>query len=227
MIGKRHPLSVGTVGWNHPEWEGSYYDPEMPEEWRFCFFSNQFRAVVVPADEVDRLTEEQAGEWVEESDPDFWFVLELLGQRLLASAGLPLQSIESAIGPLLPQTASLLVNINGLDPTRAVEVIDRIKTTHLEVPVCIDDPREILDGGLLVESGVSRCWRPARENSPLAGRGFLVALCEGMDLKAMRGVVESLLEWSEGGDRAGLFFTDPHTATHQAEQGRILADLLG
>ncbi len=91
----------------------------------------------------------------------------------------------------------------------------------------MDDPEQILDGGLLTEWGFSHCWRPSRESSPLPGSGFLAALSEGVELKAMRSIVETLLGWSKGGNSVGLFFTDPHTAIEQADQGRILAELLG
>ncbi len=85
------------------------------------------------------------------------------------------------------------------------ERIIKLEISRIEVPVCIDDPEQILDGGLLTEWGFSHCWRPSRESSSLPGSGILAALSEGVELKAIPSIVEILLEWSEGGNRAGLF----------------------
>ena len=42
------PILIGVRGWEYPPQE-SYYPPELPEEWRFCFYSNRLRSVLVPA----------------------------------------------------------------------------------------------------------------------------------------------------------------------------------
>ena len=42
-------LRVGTYDWQHPHWQNTFYPADLPEDWLLDFYSNEFTAVVVPA----------------------------------------------------------------------------------------------------------------------------------------------------------------------------------
>ena len=71
------PLMIGTRGWAHAAWEGGFYPPELPAEWRFCFYSNNLRSALVPQEQWATVTGADVAAWLEDSDPAFRFVLEL------------------------------------------------------------------------------------------------------------------------------------------------------
>lgn len=42
-------MDIAAYGWDHPEWEGSFYPEDLPEDWRLDFYCNEFHAIVVPS----------------------------------------------------------------------------------------------------------------------------------------------------------------------------------
>ena len=41
------PLLIGTRGWDHAS-GGDFYPADLPDDWRFCYYSNNLRSVLVP-----------------------------------------------------------------------------------------------------------------------------------------------------------------------------------
>ena len=72
-------LLIGCYGWDYDLWSPQFYPEELPPSWRFCFYSNEIRSVLVPWAVLSRATAEQISTWVEESDDGFEFVLEISG----------------------------------------------------------------------------------------------------------------------------------------------------
>jgi len=44
-------LRIGTFGWQHHHWLGSFYPDDLPEAWQLDYFSNVCRVVLVPQSE--------------------------------------------------------------------------------------------------------------------------------------------------------------------------------
>lgn len=71
----KEPL-VGTRSWNCDSWANEFYPEELPLDWRFCYYSNALRSVSVPSQIWESAARPEVGQWVEDSDTDFHFVLE-------------------------------------------------------------------------------------------------------------------------------------------------------
>jgi len=99
-------LLVGTRDWASADWADSYYPEDLPEDWRFCYYSNQFRAVLVSWEVWSNISSSGVEAWLEDSDPEFRFVLEI---NLEAFRGLT----EKQLGN---QVRNLLVTIKLLGP---------------------------------------------------------------------------------------------------------------
>ena len=39
---ENHSFYTGSAGWEHPQWEGSFYPDGMPPEWRLAFYNTAF-----------------------------------------------------------------------------------------------------------------------------------------------------------------------------------------
>ncbi|MDG6773578.1 hypothetical protein QCB45_04470 [Thiomicrorhabdus sp. ZW0627] len=70
-------LQIGTFGWLHEDWQGSFYPDDMPEEWQLDYYSNAFRVVLVPQEQWLNLTEEELEEYADCVEGEFAFYLEL------------------------------------------------------------------------------------------------------------------------------------------------------
>jgi uncharacterized protein YecE (DUF72 family) len=228
-------LLVGTRGWLHAEWNEQFYPEELPEDWRFCYYSNLIRSVLIPAELWDEVGSEQVRQWAEDSDPGFRFVHELpsdLSQPLPADAlGRRADEFLATLAPVADRTVGLLARLGAVSTTDLdwlSALIDALGERH---PLCVDLelsrwPRPAVDE-LLDERGVGLCWHPGAGTRPAEGGRLLIALMGRADLKRIRAVVEALGVWASPGRAAALFFDDLATAANQARETRILAELLG
>jgi len=39
---------IGTINWNHDQWNNAYYPDDIPDEWKLAYYANDFSAVVLP-----------------------------------------------------------------------------------------------------------------------------------------------------------------------------------
>jgi hypothetical protein len=87
-------IHVAARGWLHPSWQEDFYPDGLPEDWRLSYYSNEFRAVVVPAAEWTGLETVEIERWTEDVSQTFLFYLEV--EDLVADWG----QIAKRIKPL-------------------------------------------------------------------------------------------------------------------------------
>ncbi len=68
---------VAARGWRHPAWVENFYPQGLPEDWQLSYYSNEFRAVVVPADMWANADTREVAGWQEDTDEAFQFFLEV------------------------------------------------------------------------------------------------------------------------------------------------------
>lgn len=70
-------IEVVTRGWDRPDWMGSFYPDDLPEEWRLSYFANVFGAVLVPLDLWHRAGPDALADWAADVPDGFGFYLEI------------------------------------------------------------------------------------------------------------------------------------------------------
>lgn len=227
-------LLIGTYGWEHPAWHGSFYPPELPADWRFCFYSNRLRSVMVSAESWRTTDAGQTRLWLEDCDPQFRFVLEL--PATLATPAMPevfdahWADFSAHIEPLRGHIAGMLLR----SPVAAAP--DRDSLAHaLSVltaykPVCVDMPSDLWHTAaistLLADAAAGQCWHADKTPAPQPGGQFMVGLTAGGNAKILRRQIEALGAWQRDTSVAGLFIQPPGNA-RMAEEARIIAEILG
>jgi len=68
---------VAARGWRHPAWVENFYPQGLPEDWQLSYYSNEFRAVVVPAETWGNADTREVASWQEDTDEAFRFFLEV------------------------------------------------------------------------------------------------------------------------------------------------------
>ena len=76
MAAMTEPLLSGTRDWDRDAWLDTVYPAELPREWRFCYYSNLLRSVLVPGAVSAQATVAEVTQWWEDCDTTFRFVLE-------------------------------------------------------------------------------------------------------------------------------------------------------
>ncbi len=65
-------LMTGSFGLDVDAWQGSFYDDDLPPEWRAASYSTLLRSVLLPQEEWRKAINNN---WIDEVDEEFRFVL--------------------------------------------------------------------------------------------------------------------------------------------------------
>jgi len=223
-------ILIGTRGWDYPgdsrdgggraasgtaaEWSGGFYPDALPPDWRFSFYCNQLRAVLVPAEAWSAVPAAEVCAWAEDAFPEFRFVVEL-------SAALP--SSLHILEPIQSQVAGLLLRAPATPDKGWLAA--RLAELTAPFPVCVDLPPAARTPELLAcltQYDAGLCWRADTEAEPRPGGKLMVALSSAKAPKDLRRVLEALHASQGESSIAGLFFDRPDAA----QQARLLAELM-
>ena len=69
-------LEFAAYGWLGPAWDGLYPN-DLPSDWRLDYYGNEFRTVVVPAEDWRVASIDEACRWLEEAHQGFRFYWEI------------------------------------------------------------------------------------------------------------------------------------------------------
>lgn len=219
---------VGTIGWDHDNWAGNFYPDDLPDDWRFAYYSNDYRAVLVPADHFEAAGKEAVSEWLEDCDEAFGFVVEIPQFCLDNASADSLQAFLDDISPLHSRTRGFLLSLGEITSQVVARLQPRLELLQEFGPVCIDFEGASETSGklmqLMADYSVGLCWRPDASKAPKDGGALMLALSDEEDPRHQRKIIEALEQWMQRGDGlAGLFLKSPAAAS----QARIVAEMLG
>ena len=93
-------------GWQHTAWDGSFYPEDLPEVWRFGYYSNEFSSVVLPFEDLTAADLDEVEQWLEDCDEAFRFLVEV-GGAVDGLQGEKLALLKPQIGAVIfPQIAT-------------------------------------------------------------------------------------------------------------------------
>ncbi len=221
MTGK---LLVGCRGWNHDQWTPGFYPAELPDDWRFCFYSNEIRSVLIPFGDIFNADLLQ---WREDCDAAFRFVFECpVDSSAMAASAHELQQLIRHIQPVVDRTAAILISDAG-GAEYSVSEFGRLLEVTSGVPLCVDLSKFANKdqwAAAFSRLEVGQVWRyPCVPSLPI--KGFQVSLAEDAELPALRKILESLSAHAQCG--AGVFFTDPNKALRMVRQARTMVEIMG
>lgn len=107
-------IIVAAYGWSFPDWCGNFYPEDLPEDWRLAYYSNEFRAVVVPASAWSGDDVLEVERWVEDTSEDFVFYLEVVGVRT------DWAKLAQTLRPLGDRLGGILLRPLDVDPDLAM-----------------------------------------------------------------------------------------------------------
>ncbi|MHB8454311.1 MAG: DUF72 domain-containing protein [Acidiferrobacterales bacterium] len=227
------PLLVGTYGWEYDSWVGSFYPPQLPDEWRFCYYSNRLRSVLLPADFWRSVGADTAKHLLQDTDPEFRFVLELpaiLAQPLSGTAlRSALDEFRKTVAQVRAQTAGILVRVSASAASDLDWFSKLLQSLAADLPVCADLPathRRTTEALQILDSaGAGLCWHLDHEKGPRPGGRFLVGRSSSAEPEKLRRMIDAVTLWRTPDSAAGLFF-DGENAPRAAQDARIIAELL-
>lgn len=156
MTISRPEIRVGARGWQHAAWENSFYPDDLPVNWRFSFYSNEFQTVLVPYAYLTRYSTEQWQEWVDDSGKDFAFYVEVVQDAaweqlggMLSLLGEQLKGVVLVIEkqPDLDALASLIQQIKSIAPISIRREGSAVSDRDMKTLQSCYEVNECWDGG--------------------------------------------------------------------------------
>jgi hypothetical protein len=99
---------LAAYGWRHTHWSGAFYPEDLPvaddDDWRLSYYSNEFNAVLVPAD-YWKTGPADCADWLDSVHEDFQFFVECRTSMLDVVS---LADLTSALKELSPQLSALI-----------------------------------------------------------------------------------------------------------------------
>lgn len=169
-------IIVAAYGWSFPDWCGNFYPEDLPEDWRLAYYSNEFRAVVVPASAWSGDDVLEVERWVEDTSEDFVFYLEVVGVRT------DWAKLAQTLRPLGDRLGGILLRPLDVDPDLAM-IASELEAAVAVAPIALllPEKRQPSEVGrlLLQQLKVSLCWNVGEGTPPWTQGGFAVARVAG------------------------------------------------
>jgi len=228
-------IMVGARGWDHAAWSGGFYPVELPDDWRFCYYSNNLRSALVPQSVSERALRADVDQWITDSDPEFRFVFEVpapltapLADDARAAA---LGAFLDAIAPAATRTAGLLLRIAPDTPVQ-LDWFEHLINDLAEIaPLCVDLPargwRREESLAAMARQGAGLAWHCRDEAEPHPGGHLLVALAPSAGAREVRTWIEKISAWQHPGSVAGIFFDETDSSAKTTQEARLIAELMG
>ncbi|VAW99287.1 hypothetical protein MNBD_GAMMA22-1486 [hydrothermal vent metagenome] len=48
IMANEYKLLIGAYGWQHKAWNEAFYPEDLPEEWQFAYYANEYSVVMIP-----------------------------------------------------------------------------------------------------------------------------------------------------------------------------------
>jgi hypothetical protein len=216
-------IVFGARGWDYPEWVGAFYPDDLPPEWRFGYYSNEFRAVLIPKDYFMAAEPTTVASWGDDADEVFEFFVEVpasasweqVKDRMLALRG-------QARGVYLVHEANVTDNFGAFE--RLLEEVSSV------APVVVDWKGHWSDVELAVLQRCSAgCYWRITDDAELRCPAPLALVTIGgeraADLKQLRKCIERCLS-SRGPSRIGFFVSGTARACDHVKNAEMIYQML-
>lgn len=210
-------LHIAANGWQHDHWLGHYYPEDLPPEWRFDFYGNEFRAVLLPQEMWSKASVEEFQQWLEESSDDFLFFIEY--SPMGAGDG---DALNRLFNVLRPRLGGLYLTYEEIPEPGVLN--EQLQALGTDIPICIGVKQGVLSAE--IPPGLTVCVSQDGETVCHGGNLAVVSLHavedqRQLDYAVVRREIEKLSAYAEQG--SALLVCDNIAILQSA---KVIAELL-
>ena len=225
MTNVKPEIRVGARGWNFDQWGGEFYPDDLPEDWRFSFYCNDFQTVLVPANQLLMFSLDDWSEWIEDTSKDFWFYVEI-------EESASWQDIEPYLKLFAEKLRGIVVTVEALDSVN--ELASLINRAKRIAPVAIRRTgKAISDNDMATLQScyeVNLCWS-GESDSPSWGYNESAAIVlrdsnADNSPEIVRQVVEKGIEYAGRRDSIALIFAGDSPKISEMHNTRTITELI-
>ncbi|MGA7799788.1 MAG: DUF72 domain-containing protein [Gammaproteobacteria bacterium] len=223
--GRRPTLEVGARGWDHDAWVGRFYPDDLPAAWRLAYYANEFPSVLVPAQQWQHVDPGEVAGWGADVPERFVFFIEME----IGASGRPrdpvrdwrtrLDPLKDQLGGVLVRTAHTDLDHEGLQALVAELVA--------EYRVWVEPPGAGEPPAWVEQTGAHWSWVGQQRLSGRSVLGLVEVAGERVGLRALRDLLQGLLDAGVQADEAHLIFAGDPPDIEALHQAITIARLLG
>ncbi len=220
-----HRLLIGSAGWQHPEWENSYYPEDLPPDWRLGYYANEFSLAVITRRE-QALSDDLVAE-IEECREQLMAVIavslddEDAVQALQRAVALADQLGRQCVGVIVQCRPALLADEN---------LSASLRGYAQQIPLCIDPQVEALSPALqarLRQQDIGWSWNAVSDSDGLdSGRLGIISIQGEFSPMQLRKRVETALKFGTDDRKLALVFHGRPPSIEQMRQAKMIEELL-
>lgn len=248
-MANEYKLRIGSYGWQHKTWNNSFYPEDLPMEWQFAYYANEYSVIMIPWPLLQQ-DFEMFKQGIEDSDEAcqilFEFPVDDFKTRTNNEIRNTVQTFldkvsfigERNLGLVLVFSNSDLCDLSQAKLNFFYELLQKIaETMNLCVEVktaktVIDSvnliPEEILT--ILAKTNTALCrYNDVIQNYPEQFTSvFNLTVCDLMNTepKKMRKIVENSLLGECAGSTNVLIFRTDNPNHEQMNTALVISDLL-
>ncbi len=178
-------INLAAYGWRHRHWSGTFYPEDLhvegADDWRLAYYSNEFNAVLVPADywQLESITD--CENWLDDVHADFQFFAECHPGMFTTVS---LVDLKVALTILKPQLSGLVI----LDADQ--QLSDLLKKQVIKLADSLGVQIFGAGRGSLIQSNVQKIWRPDESSDRPRER----LRCKALQLSALAFIEDELTD---------------------------------
>ena len=201
-------LLVAARGWVHSSWHGNFYPDDLPDDWRLSYYSNEFRATVVPESDWMNKHPSEIEHWVDDTPEEFLFFLEIENPLI------DWQEVSQIAANMTDQLGGFLFRPAKLDAD--LSIINNSLTSAIKlapVSLLLPGKLELTQAGkeLLKELKIECCWTvgegvPAWAGSQLGSELIITRVVGNKTFTARewREIIETCVQYGASQTYAGI-----------------------
>lgn len=200
---------IGTKGWSHKTWLGSFYPDDMPVDWQLDYYSNQFACVLVTQQEWEQWSTEQIVEIANNLAEETFFITLLVSTCKKDQ----LKKIKKVLGNLF----------HGVLVTKYLDFY----SNDLAVEITIKS-RDARINTKLTNNRLTTNWQFQYENNFYTGFPLIELNLAKLSIVEQKELLINLSQSFPKTINGGLIYiTNIEENTQKIEDFKILAELLG
>ncbi len=217
---------VAACGWRYPAWKESFYPEGLPVDWQLSYYSNEFRAVVVPAEEWAKADAREVARWQEDTDKAFRFFFEVVDLRN------NWMDFQAVMALLAGQIGGILLRPTHCDSDLTQLELSLQRARQLApVTVILPPGLTLSDAGQhrLLDYGVVPAWSAGQGAPPCWEPGLLALARADATVRTprqWREVVENCLSFGAGNGTVLLMMEGEAPDIEALRMTMMIADML-
>jgi uncharacterized protein YecE (DUF72 family) len=227
-------LLIGAKGWDHDEWENTFYPGDLPKDWRLTYYANEFRTVLVPLDTWFAATQDEISRWFEETDEEFIFFFEVGSNTATQKKS---SEFRKKFGALLTVFEGNENRIGGIlvdmtEPEQEPEVLTAIDTVFNRFSIAIDFSTAVpaaIQQKMLVQWQANACWHGAEPLTNTSHGKIALGLIDSQQIKSMhqlKAVLKDFIQYGRQKHDCVLFFSGKRPSIELMRNAIVINNLL-